>query len=93
VEAAAARECEEEVGLVPGRLEHLGSWYPVPGYCDEQMIFFRLSQLRPPVPDSPHKPDEDEEIETKTLSIDEVRAMARRGEIIDLKTVFALTLI
>jgi ADP-ribose diphosphatase len=93
VEAAAARECEEEIGLVPGRLEHLGSWYPVPGYCDEQMIFFRLSQLRPPAPDSPHKPDEDEEIETKTLSIDEVRAMARRGDIIDLKTVFALTLI
>lgn len=93
VEAAAARECEEEIGLVPGRLEHLGSWYPVPGYCDEQMIFFRLSQLRPPAPDSPHKPDEDEEIETRTVSIDEVRAMARLGEIIDLKTVFALTLI
>jgi ADP-ribose diphosphatase len=93
VEAAAARECEEEIGLVPGRLEHLGSWYPVPGYCDEQMIFFRLSQLRRPPPDSPHKPDEDEAIETRTLSIDEVRAMARRGEIIDLKTVFALTLI
>ena len=91
VEAAAARECEEEIGLVPGRLEHLGSWYPVPGYCDEQMIFFRLSQLRPPAPDSPHKPDEDEEIETKTLSIDEVRAMANRGEIVDMKTAFALT--
>jgi ADP-ribose pyrophosphatase len=91
VEAAAARECEEEIGLVPGRLEHLGSWYPVPGYCDEQMIFFRLSQLRPPAPDSPHKPDEDEEIETRTLSIDEARAMANRGEIVDLKTAFALT--
>ena len=93
VEAAAARECEEEIGLVPGRLEHLGSWYPVPGYCDEQMIFFRLSQLRRPAPDSRHTPDEDEEIETMRLSIDEVRAMARRGEIVDLKTVFALTLL
>jgi ADP-ribose pyrophosphatase len=93
VEAAAARECEEEIGLVPGRLEHLGSWYPVPGYCDEQMIFFKVSLLRPPAPDSPHKPDEDEDIETKTLSIDEARAMAQRGEMIDLKTVFALTLL
>jgi ADP-ribose pyrophosphatase len=93
VEAAAARECEEEIGLVPGRLEHLGSWYPVPGYCDEQMIFFKASLLRPPAPDSPHKPDEDEDIETKTLSIDEARAMSRRGEMIDLKTVFALTLL
>jgi ADP-ribose pyrophosphatase len=92
VETAAARECEEEIGLVPGRFEHLGSWYPVPGYCDEQMIFFRVSMLRPPAPDSPHKPDEDEEIETRTLSVNEVRTMANRGEIVDLKTVFALTL-
>jgi ADP-ribose pyrophosphatase len=93
VEAAAARECEEEIGLVPGRLEHLGSWYPVPGYCDEQMIFFRLSQLRPPAPDSPHKPDEDEDIETRTMSVDDARAMVRRGEVIDLKTAYALTLL
>jgi ADP-ribose diphosphatase len=93
VEAAAARECEEEIGLVPGRIEHLGSWYPVPGYCDEQMIFFKVSMLRPPAPDSPHKPDEDEDIETRRVSIDEARAMARRGDIIDLKTAFALTLV
>lgn len=93
VEAAAARECEEEIGLVPGRLEHLGSWYPVPGYCDEQMIFFRVSQLQPPPADSAHKPDEDEDIETRTLSIDEARAMVRRGDVIDLKTAYALTLI
>ncbi len=93
VEAAAARECEEEIGLVPGRIEHLGSWYPVPGYCDEQMIFFRVSLLQPPAPDSPHKPDEDEDIETKTMSIDEVRAMVRRGDVVDLKTAYALTLL
>jgi ADP-ribose pyrophosphatase len=93
VEAAAARECEEEIGLAAGRFEHLGSWYPVPGYCDEQMIFFKLSLLRPPDADSPHKPDPDEDIETRTMTIDEARAMASRGEIVDLKTVFALTLI
>ncbi len=92
VETAAARECEEEIGLVPGRIEHLGSWYPVPGYCDEQMIFFRLSLLQTPAPDSPYKPDEDEDIETKTMSIDEVRAMVRRGDVVDLKTAYALTL-
>ena len=31
-DAAARRECEEEIGRVPERLERLGSWYPVPGY-------------------------------------------------------------
>jgi 8-oxo-dGTP pyrophosphatase MutT (NUDIX family) len=28
---AAARECEEEVGLVPTSVEFAGSWYPTPG--------------------------------------------------------------
>ena len=93
VEAAAARECEEEIGLAPGRIEHLGSWYPVPGYCDEQMIFFKVSMLQLPAPDSPHQPDEDEDIETRRVSMDEALAMARRGEIVDLKTAFALTLV
>src|SRR5262245_38080914 len=93
VEAAAARECEEEIGRVPGRVEHLGSWFPVPGYCDEQMIFFRLSMLRPPAPDSPHQPDENEHIETKTVSVEEARAMVNRGDVVDLKTAFALTLL
>ena len=91
-DAAAARECEEEIGLAPQRLERLGAWFPVPGYCDEEMIFFRASELRTPAPDSPHVPDDDEDIETRTMPIDEARAMVQRGEIVDLKTAFALTL-
>jgi len=92
-EAAALRECEEEIALVPARVERLGSWYPVPGYCDEEMIFFRASDLRPPPPDSPHQPDDDEYIEVNTITLDEARAMVARGEIVDLKTAFALTLV
>jgi len=92
-EAAAARECEEEIRQVPDRIERLGSFYPVPGYCDEEMIFFKVSDLRPPPPDSPHHADEDENIETRAMTIDDVRAMVARGEIVDLKTAFALTLI
>ena len=42
-DAAAKRECEEEIGLVPHRVDTLGSLYPTPGYCDEEMIFFRVS--------------------------------------------------
>ena len=65
----------------------------MPGYCDEEMVFFKVSALGPPPPDSPHKPDADENIETRTMTVDEARAMVRRGEIIDLKTAFALTLL
>jgi ADP-ribose pyrophosphatase len=91
-EDAAARESEEEIGLVPSQIDRLGAWYPVPSYCDEEMIFFRISDLRAPAPDSPHKPDADENIETRVVALDEVRAMVARGEIVDLKTAFAVTL-
>ena len=92
-DAAARRECEEEIGRAPHALERLGAWYPTPGYCDEEMIFFRAADLRQPAPDSRHRPDADEDITTRSVTVDEARAMARRGEIVDLKTAYALTLI
>jgi ADP-ribose pyrophosphatase len=92
-EDAARRECEEEIGRVPHRLERLGGLYPAPGFCDEELIFFRASDLRLPPPDSPHRPDEDEDIATRSVSVGEALAMLERGEILDLKTAYALTLI
>ena len=90
---AARRECEEEIGRVPQRLERLAALFPTPGYCDEEMIFFRVSDLRQPPPDSPHRPDEDEDIQARSVTIADARTMVARGEIIDLKTAYALTLI
>jgi ADP-ribose pyrophosphatase len=92
-EAAAARECEEEIGEMPARVERLASLFPVPGYCDEEMIFFRASGLRPPAADSTHRPDEDEHIAAEVMTLDRARAMVARGEIVDLKTAYGLTLI
>jgi ADP-ribose diphosphatase len=92
-EQAAARECEEEIGRVPTRIVRLGAFYPTPGYCDEEMIFFRVSGLRAPAPDSPHQPDDDEDIACRPLSLAEAREMVARGEIVDLKTAYALTLV
>ena len=92
-EAAAARECEEEIGQVPTRIDRLGSFYPTPGYCDEEMIFFRVSGLRPPAANSTHKPDDDEEITTRAMSAGDAKAMVARGENVDLKSAYALTLI
>src|SRR5579871_3425319 len=89
-EDAARRECEEEIGRVPAHVERLGAFYPTPGYCDEQLIFFRLSGLREPPPDSPHHPDEDEDIAPRPMTVADARAMLQRGEIIDLKTAYAL---
>jgi ADP-ribose pyrophosphatase len=92
-EEAAVRECEEEIGLVPSEVVRLRGLYPTPGFCDEQLIFFKVSGLRPPDPSSTRHADEDEDIRSCPMSIDEARAMAARGEIIDLKTAYGLTLI
>lgn len=91
--AGAARECEEEIGLVPGRIERVGSFYPTPGFCDEQMLFFRCSELRSPAADSAVHKDEDEELEPKTFTVDQARQLVASGEIVDLKTAVGLTLL
>ncbi len=88
-DAAAARECEEEIRLVPQHVERLRGFYPCPGFCDEELIFFRVSDLRPPPPDSPNKPDEDEDIFVQVFTV----ADAKKLDIVDLKTAYGLTLI
>jgi ADP-ribose pyrophosphatase len=90
-EAAARRECHEEIALVPETLVRLAAFYPTPGYCDEEMVFFRASGLREP--GEAAAVDEDEDIEPKQFRIADAREMIRRGEIIDMKTVVGLGLI
>jgi ADP-ribose pyrophosphatase len=90
-EAAARRECHEEIGLAPDTLVRLAAFLPTPGYCDEEMIFFRVSGLNET--DEKAALDEDEDIESKTFTLPEAREMVRRGEIIDMKTVVGLNLI
>ena len=57
------------------------------------MIFFRVIGLRPPPADSPHKPDDDEDIARAAVPVAEAKAMVARGDIVDLKTAYALTFI
>jgi ADP-ribose pyrophosphatase len=88
-EAAAMRECHEEIGQRPETVVRLGALLPTPGYCDEEMIFFRVSSLS--IPEEAAALDEDEQIEPRTFTIAEAREMVRRGEIVDMKTVAGLT--
>jgi ADP-ribose pyrophosphatase len=90
-EDAARRECHEEIGLVPSTIVRLSAMYPTPGYCDEEMVFFRLSGLEQP--DAPAAVDEDEDIESRVFELRDAREMVRRGEIQDMKTLAGLTLI
>lgn len=89
----ALRECQEEVGKVAGRLELLLSLLPAPGFCDEIMHFFRVTELRDRRSDEPeahHDPDELMTVEMFTL--ESARAMVRNGKIVDMKTAIGLTL-
>jgi ADP-ribose pyrophosphatase len=90
-EEAARRECHEEIGLVPSTIVRLGAMYPTPGYCDEEMFFFRLSGLEKT--DETAEVDEDEDIEVQIFDLSDVRDMIRRGEIRDMKTLAGVTLI
>lgn len=90
-DAAAARECHEEIGLVPGRLTLAGTLFPTPGFCDEAMRFYLAEDLREPAHAAAH--DEDEQLEPKTFRIGELEAMAGRGELEDMKTVCGLELL
>lgn len=88
---AAVRECQEEIGLKPRRLERLGVFYPSPGFCDERMIFYRCRDLV--VPRRPLPKDPDEQIEPRTFSLADAWTMVAAGDIADMKTVVGLTLL
>jgi ADP-ribose pyrophosphatase len=90
-EAAARRECHEEIGKIPDTIVRLAALHPTPGYCDEEMLFFRLSGLS--TPPEAAVADEDEDIEPKVFSLADAREMVRRGEITDMKTVAGLAMI
>ena len=91
LEAAAARECHEEIGLYPHKLTNLGTLYPTPGFCDEAMTFYLVEDLRDPGHAAAQ--DEDEQLEPKRFRLEEVEEMARRGELEDMKTICGLTLL
>jgi ADP-ribose pyrophosphatase len=90
-EAAARRECHEETGKVPDTIVRLAALHPTPGYCDEEMLFFRLSGLSEA--EEAAGLDEDEDFEVKVFSLADAREMVRRGEITDMKTVAGLAMI
>jgi ADP-ribose pyrophosphatase len=91
LDRAARRECEEEIGLRPSRVTRLGGYYPTPGFCDEQMVFYLCRGLVRPA--HPAEGDADEQIEPRTFTMRQAWSLVRRGEIVDLKTVLGLAML
>ena len=94
LDAAALRECHEEVGKIAAKAQKLVSYFPSPGFCDEVMHFFLLTGLRDcrPGEAAPHQ-DPDEVLQVKEFAVQDVRNLIRIGEIRDMKTAVGLTLV
>ena len=69
----------------------MGAFYPTPGYCDELMVFFRLTGLA--ALRTPAAPDDDEVLEPSTFALEEARRLAAGGGVMDMKTVLGLRLV
>jgi ADP-ribose pyrophosphatase len=81
----ARRELIEETGYRADHWRALGIIYPSPGYSDEQQHLFVASGL---VPD-PAAGDEDEILEVKRLTVQEVERAMADGALVDAKSIAA----
>jgi ADP-ribose pyrophosphatase len=82
----ARRELIEETGYRAESLRFLWSIYTTPGFCTERIHFFVAEGLTP----GPSAPEDDEEFELRTWSLDDAWALVERDELRDAKTQVAL---
>jgi len=87
-EVGAARELEEELGMIAGRLEKLAEFFVSPGFCEEKMWIYLATDLVP----TAQKLEDDELIEIVRLPIERALQMISDGEIEDAKTIIGLLL-
>jgi ADP-ribose pyrophosphatase len=87
-ERGAARELEEELGVVAGSLEKLCEFFVSPGFLSEKMWLYLATDLR----ETQQRLDDDEAIEIVRLPIDRALQMITDGEIEDAKTIIGLLL-
>src|SRR5580765_373475 len=87
-EEGAARELEEELGFVAGRLEKLSEFFVSPGFCEEKMWLYLATDLTK----TEQRLEADEFIEVVRVSVDRALQMITDGEIEDAKTIIGLLL-
>ena len=87
-EIGAARELEEELGLLAARLEKLSEFFVSPGFLEEKMWVYLATELS----EGTQKLDDDEVLDIVRLPIAEALEMITSGEIQDAKTIIGLML-
>ena len=87
-EVGAARELQEELGLVATRLEKLSEFFVSPGFLEEKMWVFLATDFT----EGEQRLDDDEFLDLVRLPIVEALEMITSGEIQDAKTIIGLML-
>jgi len=84
----AARELEEELGVVAGSLIKLTEFFVSPGFCEEKMWLYLATELT----ETQQGLDEDEFLEVVRIPFSRALEMITDGEIEDAKTIIGLML-
>ena len=87
-DAGAARELEEELGLIAGRMEKLSEFFVSPGFCEEKMWIYLATELV----QGKQQLEDDEILDVVRLPVREALEMITSGEIQDAKTIIGLML-
>lgn len=87
-EVGAARELQEELGLVATRLEKLSEFFVSPGFLEEKMWVFLATDFT----EGEQRLDDDEFLDLVRLPIAQALEMITSGEIQDAKTIIGLML-
>lgn len=69
-------------------LEEGADFFVSPGYLDEEITLFLAQDLS--VVEDPKDQDDDEAVEWEVYNRQEISEMLKKGEIVDLKTLYAL---
>ena len=85
----AARELEEEIGYVAGRLDRLTSILTAPGFTDEVIHIYKATALTR----GQQQLDRDEVLEVLEIPLEEAIAMIVEGTIRDAKTIVGLQMV
>lgn len=87
-EEGAARELEEELGFVAGKMEKLSEFYVSPGFCEEKMWVYLATDLTA----TAQRLEDDELLEVVRMPVQQALEMITDGEIDDAKTIIGLML-
>ena len=87
-EEGAARELEEELGWVAGKLVKLSEFFVSPGFCEEKMWIYLATEMI----ETKQQLEDDEILDVVRLPFAQALEMITNGEIEDAKTMLGLML-